>query len=442
MGRNKKTIFGANEKATNDLINSSDFSAPATGYPISFGKGEWTDGIFVTIGANDNNDSKVRFIWDVDDTNSGAIYAGNKLVSSRILDITTNATADEAASEIIVKFIDVDNSIKEMSFGVVDPEHMDTLTERFQALEDWAKEVNDQIIKEKENGAIDVIPSNNEFAQYELGVKVDDSDETNVSIVDDKITVSKYTIEKVSDASTDVNYSAQYEFKVQKPGTDEWEVVGDTINIFKDFVLKSAHVCTFNKKSDGSDWGIIDPTDIDTLGDVYAIIYGKDKEEIADVSIEVTDPDTGEITVLYLEKAPMGQHLLLNHTYLHLVVNTINDDEKEPEEGNDNTTDVYLDFTEIIGQGVFAELQAQVDDIDGRVSAIEGAYVQGINIPDSIDGAQFKTITVTTMQNGTPVESTFDIPDTAYYDQVALNFEILSTDCSIFARSLTWQGLE
>ena len=78
---------------------------------------------------------------------------------------------------------------------------------------------------------------------------------------------------------------------VQKPGSDEFEQAGDTINIFKDFFLKNAHVCTFNKKADGSDWVIIDPTKIDDLGSVYAEIP-EDQKDYADVSVEITDQES------------------------------------------------------------------------------------------------------------------------------------------------------
>ena len=433
MAKKKKMVFGANEKATENLKNTTDYSAPQEGYPITFGRGEWTDGVFATIAAKDDEDAKIRFIWKVDGTDSGAIYAGNQLVSSKILDITTNATADEPATEVTVKFIGSDSTIQETKFGVVDPESLGALEERVQALETWAK--SGDIITGTEGGAVTVTPSDEQPAKYTISVNVDGDD---VSILDDnKITVSKYFIEKVQDASTE--YSAQYKLMVQKPGSDEFEQAGDTINIFKDFFLKNAHVCTFNKKADGSDWVIIDPTKIDDLGSVYAEIP-EDQKDYADVSVEITDQETGAVTIMYLEKAPLNHGLYLNHTYLHLIVNTLNNDEIQPE-GNDTTTDVYLDFTEIIGSGAFATLTQEVEDISTRVSTIEGSYIKEINIPESSVDEQFKTITITTSVDGESIDSSFDIADTAYYDLVASNFETLNADCSTFANSLTWQGL-
>jgi len=322
---------------------------------------------------------------------------------------------------------------------------MADLLDRVDKIEDWGKSAESDIIEKIEDGAIAVTPSNNAdgFSTYGLAVKVDDSADSDISILDDKITVSKYYIKKVDDASTDYEYSAQYKLMVQKPGSDEFEQMGDTINIFKDFFLKGAHVCTFDKRLDTDtgqvlDWGDIDPTKIDTLGDVYAIITD---EAYADASGWVEDPDTHEHIDVLLEKAPSGHNLYLKHTYLHLIVNTKLDDEKEPEEGNDTTTDVFLDFTEILGNGAFAELDAQVDEIEERLAAVEDSYVTEIVIPDST-GSQFKTITVKTTKDGATEDTTFDIADSAYYDQVAENFEVLNNDCSTFAACLTWQGLD
>lgn len=66
------------------------------------------------------------------------------------------------------------------------------------------------------------------------------------------------------------------------------------------------------------DWEITDPQKIYGLGDVYAIILDP---SLADASGYIINEDDEQITV-YLEKAPKGQNLYLNHTYLHLIVNT------------------------------------------------------------------------------------------------------------------------
>jgi len=51
---------------------------------------------------HESTDSKVRFIWSAGNTVSGAIFAGNKLVSSKILDIQTSG---DPATEVTVTYI-------------------------------------------------------------------------------------------------------------------------------------------------------------------------------------------------------------------------------------------------------------------------------------------------------------------------------------------------
>ena len=122
---------------------------------------------------------------------------------------------------------------------------------------------------------------------------------------------------------------------------------------------------------------------------------------------------------MYLEKAPQGQGLYLNHTYLHLIVNTKTDDEIET--GNDTTTDVYLDFTEILGNGAFVEITQTVEKDSERISAIEEGYVKNIDIPEDTEN-QWKTITITTVNDDVVTDSSFVVANTSYYDTVQANF--------------------
>ena len=267
MAKNKKMLFGSGENGSSDLTTNISYATPGEGYPITFGKGPWEDNTLKTIGEKDEKKKKIRFVYAIDGTTSGAIYAGPNLVSSAILSITTNATATTAASEVIVKYIDENNEIAETTFNIVDPETFEELNEKFDELKEWAQS---EIIKEAENGAITVTPGNDTFSTYELGVNVDNDD---VVVVDDKISVSKYQIVKVDDTDVEEGFSAQYKLMVQKPGSDELVQAGETINIFKDFFLKGAHVCTFNKKASGDDWGIDEPQPIDELGAVYAEVF-------------------------------------------------------------------------------------------------------------------------------------------------------------------------
>ena len=188
------------------------------------------------------------------------------------------------------------------------------------------------------------------------------------------------------------------------------------------------------------DYNVDESTKIEDLEDVYAIIFDP---SIADASGYIIDPSTSDQHTVYLEKAPVNQGLYVYHTYLHLIVNTTNDDEETETDSNNNTeTDVYLDFTDILGSGVFAELKELVDEIDKRVEKIESSYVKDFVVPESVSGEQFKTITVTTSKDGEDSSTSFDIPDSEYYEMVADNFAVLNADCSTFANSLTWHGID
>lgn len=411
MARKKKVLFGANENPTNDL-NSNAYMAAEPGFPIQFGQGEYTDGVFESIKSKE--DSKLRFVYGAEG-GSGAIFLGKDLVSSKILNIEKE-DVDAGTTTIVVTFIGTSGAVETLDFSVVNPEQLDRIAQ----LEEWAAGT---VVEEAENGAITVTPSNdNLFPTYKLGVNVDDE---TIKIVDDKLTatIASYEIVKVDDSETDPQFSSQYKLMITAPGQEPVQA-GDTINIFKDFVLKSAHVCTFNKNADGSPYEITDEQPIGDI-EVYAIVQD---EEYADIIVEY------EGETLFLEKAPLNKGLFVNHTYLHLIVNTKREEDTEIE-----GTDVFLDFSEIIKGGVFAELTEKVNNHEERISAIEESYIKEIDIPDSVDGEQFKTITVATSTPDGIIDSSFVIADTAYYDTVASNFETIN---NTLTTALTWQGLE
>ena len=193
MAKKKKMIFGANEKPNDSLQNVSNYSAPQTNYPITFGKGAWSEDVFTTILTKD--DSKIRFVYEVNDTSSGAIFVGNKLASSKVLDIKTNETDNSSTSEVTVKYIDINGSIKETKFGVVDPSLFEGLEVRVESLENWAK---DTIITSPDNGALTITPENNAdgFNKYQIKVNVNNEID-DISILNNKITISQYTLESI-----------------------------------------------------------------------------------------------------------------------------------------------------------------------------------------------------------------------------------------------------
>lgn len=139
-----------------------------------------------------------------------------------------------------------------------------------------------------------------------------------------------------------------------------------------------------------------------------------------------------------LEPAPTGYEIEFNHTYLHLVINT--SDGKEDGSGNDDTNDVYLDFTEIFYAGAFGELNDTVNDHEERISAIEDSYVKTVTVGNEAN--QFKTVTITTSADGTDTATTFDIPAQSYYNQIEDNFTAIEENTTIFKDALTWGGLD
>ena len=436
MARKKNMVLGAGE-APNEQIstNSPVVLGVPESFPVTFGKGEFTSEFLGTI--KDKTDSKIRLVYDFKDENdvntkSGAVYVGNKLVSSKVLDVTKTET--ESGTKLTVTFINADeDKVDTIEFDIVDSEALGELDEKVEALETYAKDTN------IENGGaitVDVSGGEDDFKQYTLSVN---TDQENIDIVDDKLTVSEYKIVKVPSDDADFddeNYAAQYKLMVKKPGADDFEKAGETINIFKDFVLKGAHVCTFDKDENGDPF--IVPTDPEIKAfDVYAKVYDKN---CADITIH--DDTTGED--IYLEKAPQNKGLFVGHTYLHLIVNINGDDHEivDTESLNDTATDVYLDFTEILGAGEFKELVDKVSEIDSRLETIEGGYIQGLTIPEQEDEYGFKTITVKTVNDGVETESSFDIPGQSYFEAINNNFITLEANDEVFKQILTWSGLD
>jgi len=175
------------------------------------------------------------------------------LASSKILDITKD-TSNQNLTKISVKFITNDYDISTFSFDVVDSSALDLLInnieEKITELDNWSK--SEIITSDSNNSGITVTPDNQEHHTYTISVNTDDSQNPDIDIVDNQLKVSSYSIVKVDESSDE--YAAQYKLMVTKPGSSEPVQVGETINIFKDYVLKDAHVCTFNKNADGTDY--------------------------------------------------------------------------------------------------------------------------------------------------------------------------------------------
>ena len=84
----KNMIYGANE-ATN-LTNNVAGITIAEGQAIKFGNGAFNAKTIKTFAtAASTQDGKIRFVYDAAG-DSGMIFVGNQLVSSKILDIDAN----------------------------------------------------------------------------------------------------------------------------------------------------------------------------------------------------------------------------------------------------------------------------------------------------------------------------------------------------------------
>lgn len=401
MGNN---LYGAGEAPANNLGTIQDYSAPVTGsYPITFGKGEWIDdSTLQAIVAKGDDDVKIRFVYGVGNTESGAIYVGNTLASSKVLNVSVSE--DGVVTTVTVTYIGNDATVQDLSFQITDPESVEKI-------EDFLK---DEIITtDPSTGGVTVTTAEDPstgFNTYEITVNTDGD---TIDIVNNQLTGAKYRLDKVPSADVAENYASQYKLmQISPDGTTETQV-GDTINIDKDRMVRDAHVCTFNKKEDGSDYTDAD-WDSDPRPDLYA--------ELPDGT---------------LEKAPAGYGIVRNHTYLHLVINTYDD---SGEEGT--TDDVYLDFTEIMGAAAFEAMDASIKDHEERITEIESSYIKTVEIETPAADDQFETVTMVLSENGTDSSIEFDIPTQQYYTDVSTNFAVLEANDTMLATALTWQDLD
>ena len=401
MGNN---LYGAGEAPANNLGTIQDYSAPVTGsYPITFGKGEWIDdSTLQAIVAKGDDDVKIRFVYGVGNTESGAIYVGNTLASSKVLNVSVSE--DGVVTTVTVTNIGNDATVQDLSFQITDPESVEKI-------EDFLK---DEIITtDPSTGGVTVTTAEDPstgFNTYEITVNTDGD---TIDIVNNQLTGAKYRLDKVPSADVAENYASQYKLmQISPDGTTETQV-GDTINIDKDRMVRDAHVCTFNKKEDGSDYTDAD-WDSDPRPDLYA--------ELPDGT---------------LEKAPAGYGIVRNHTYLHLVINTYDD---SGEEGT--TDDVYLDFTEIMGAAAFEAMDASIKDHEERITEIESSYIKTVEIETPAADDQFETVTMVLSENGTDSSIEFDIPTQQYYTDVSTNFAVLEANDTMLATALTWQDLD
>lgn len=541
---NKLSIYGANEAVSltdkvNKLINLG----------LTFGVGVANGEQLAQYAEKD--DSKLRFVA-VEGTGSGIVLAGGNVVSSKILDITTNAQvatghivdgnwvpatdeehkSDKPATKVTVKWFGekVDQTdgvtktqIWETEFDIVDKA---TVAKMIKTLnDDILAQINDLIedisilntsvnnIEDYLNSssnitggaAITVNPTDDgNFTRYDVNVNVDDK---TVKIVDNKLVTSMFKIAKLekTDNGYDSNFASQYSLAIQKPGSTEFELVGDTINIMKDFLLKDAHVCTFDMKK--SDNGSYVKIEWDTTGDTHSEAYHEGE------LVTESTPAYALLNNDKYEKAPLGKSIKLGHTYLHMILNTKDNDEVLKDSSgnikdgqsvdeslnyqNDQLTDVYLDFTEIfktftgdntyitinsngvislkpdavkayINENILGEsitltdkieeidtsiaelknilntsIEERLDTLDSSVNKIESSYLSDVSLAaPSLTNEQFNSVTVTKTENGTETTVSVDIANEKYYTALNNALETLQSNDEYLASLLTWKNLD
>ena len=364
----KNMIYGANE-ATN-LTDKVAGITIAEGQAIKFANGAFNAETIKQITAASTQDGKIRFVYDAAG-DSGMIFVGNQLVSSKILDIDANVvekhefeastgeytgTVYHTSDTIKVTWFDASTGEqKTTAFNVIDEKSVSNmiaaavkqsssdLTDKVNALEQ--KHTTDvsrldtsvsgietllksDVVSSETGSALTVTPTadTNGYKTYKVAVNVDNTENAPIKVVDDKIKIATYKIAKVADASMEkdgeeTKYASEYQLMMTSPdGTTT--AVGDKINIAKDFFVKSAHVCTFNYAS--------------TEGEGTKITEDLIGTDVKSDNLPYSKKADGT-----WEQARLGFGIKYGHSYLHLVINTKTDKKVVADQ------DVYLDFTEI-----------------------------------------------------------------------------------------------
>ena len=498
---NKNIVYGAGE-ATN-LTDKVAGITIAEGKAIKFGNGAFNAETIKTFAtAASTQDGKIRFVYDAAG-DSGMIFVGNQLVSSKILDINANVvekhefdestgkyteTTYQTSDTITVTWFDASTGEqKTTAFNVIDEKTVSNmiaaavkksssdLTDKVNALEQ--KHTGDvsrldtsvsgietllksDVISSDTSSALTVTPTadTNGYKTYKVAVNVDND---TVKVADNKLKVATYKIAKVADASMEkdgeeTKYASEYQLMMISPDGIT-KAVGDKINIAKDFFVKSAHVCTFNYASkDGEGTKIAD----DLIGkDVTAenLPYSKNADGT-------------------WEQARINHGIKYGHSYLHLIINTKADKKVVADQ------DVYLDFTEIfttfksgdefikVENGVVSlnidAVSAKVDEklkvnetftalkakdnaidehlvnLDTSVSTIKHSYVKDASLEaPKADSSQFNTLKITNSKDGVESVVTVDIANQTYYDGLNTALNTLQGNDTYLKGLLTWESL-
>lgn len=384
---NKNMVYGANE-ATSLTDKVADFTK---GKNIHFGSGAFEEQKVVAIATAAESDAKVRFVYDATG-DSGMVFVGNQLASSKILDITTNkvakkhfdpttgdyveSTTEKVATKVTVTWFGSqedpkDNKVKTQTwtteFDVIDTDTVASMIAKASA--DLKKSVDDlktkheadvlrldtsvndietllksDVVSADAGSALTVTPTAADatgYKTYKVAVNVDDAEGSTIKVVDNKIKIATYKIAKVADDAMEKDetdgekkYASEYQL-MMTDADGNTKAVGDKINIAKDFLVTKAHVCTFKYVAkDGAEIKY-DVQLEDQWGNSPAVAYGDEVTSENQLPWSKNQDGTWE-------QARLGFGIKYGHSYLHLVINTKPTNTKAA-----RLDDVYLDFTEI-----------------------------------------------------------------------------------------------
>lgn len=380
---NKNMVYGANE-----ATSLTDKVAPITGTNVHFGSGAFAEDKVVGIATAAESDSKVRFVYGANG-GSGMVFVGNQLVSSKILDITTNevakkhfdpetgdyveSTTEKVATKVTVTWFGtqedpddhliVKTKVWTTVFDIIDTDTVKAMIEKASA--DLNKSIDDLKAKHAEdtsrldtsvNGietllksdvvsadagsALTVTPTADAigYKTYKVAVNVDND---TVKVVDNKLKVATYKIVKVADDAMEKDktdgekkYASEYQL-MMTDADGNTKAVGDKINIAKDFLVTKAHVCTFKYVAENGAEIKYNQQLQDQWGNSPAVAYGDEVKNENQLPWSKNQDGSWE-------QARLGFGIKYGHSYLHLVINTKPTDTKAAKQ-----SDVYLDFTEI-----------------------------------------------------------------------------------------------
>ena len=425
---NKNMVYGANE-----ATSLTDKVAPITGTNVHFGSGVFEEQKVVGIATAAESDSKVRFVYDAAG-DSGMVFVGNQLVSSKILDITTNEVAKkhfdpetgdyvESVTEKVATKVTVtwfgsqedpkDNVVKTKTwttvFDIIDTDTVKAMIDKASA--DLNKSIDDLKAKHAEdtsrldtsvNGietllksdvvsadagsALTVTPTAADatgYKTYKVAVNVD---KDTVKVVDNKLKVATYKIAKVADDAMEKDetdgekkYASEYQL-MMTDADGNTKAVGDKINIAKDFLVTKAHVCTFKYVAKNGAEIKYNVQDADQWGNSEAVSYGQ--EVTNENMLPWSKNQDGS-----WEQARLGFSIKYGHSYLHLVINTKPTDTKAAKQ-----EDVYLDFTEIFttfkGDDKFINVENGVVSLD--IDAVSAKVDEKLKVNETFNALKAK----------------------------------------------------